>query len=333
MYTIILVFYGKVLKEQVKKGPPGDLFDNETVRKYTMQVLYKMKGLYTRIDRQVVVQSPGNSAMCGMTLQVGQQYVIMGHRSGRKKMIRSCDFVKRTSSLSFEETFFIFTNGPYSYLKNCKDGCDDISDSSKECHFSHENYGAIDCLSGSALCHKEKNVCKWYNGDKCPTITVRPIIPTTPPFRPRPVMRRLDTSTVSRVLYSVLDALCEKRNEFRQWPTYLNQTKAQFYEIAGFPYNLDAVDGTHIRMMRPHHDKASFINRKGYTSLNVQAVCGAKGNVLLISSSHLNCHIVNKSAVPRESKINFRNQSLYSLFPALPLENNSFTLPRHARPT
>ncbi|CAC5382492.1 ANKRD11_12 [Mytilus coruscus] len=186
----ISVFYGKVLKEQVKKGPPDDFFDNETVRKYTMQVLYRMKGIYTGIDRTVVVQSPGNGAMCGMTLQVGQQYVIMGHRSGRKKMIRSCDFVKRTSSLSFEETFYIFTNGPYSYLKNCKDGCDDISDSSKGCHFSHENYAAIDCLSTSAVCRKERNVCKWFNNEKCPSITVRPVFPTTPPFFPRPVMRR-----------------------------------------------------------------------------------------------------------------------------------------------
>ncbi|CAC5390557.1 unnamed protein product [Mytilus coruscus] len=113
-----------------------------------------------------------------------------GHRSRRKKMIRSCDFVKRTSSLSFEETFFIFTSGPYSYLKNCKDGCNDIGDSSKGCHFSHENYATIDCLSGSAVCRKEKNVCKWFNGEKCPSITTHPSLGTTPSFRPRPVMRR-----------------------------------------------------------------------------------------------------------------------------------------------
>ncbi|XP_071181329.1 metalloproteinase inhibitor 3-like [Mytilus edulis] len=173
------VFYGKVLKEQVKKGPPGDVYDNETVRKYTMQVLHKIKGLYTSVDRDVVVQSPGNSALCGMTLQVGQQYVIMGHRDGRKKMIRSCDFVKRTSSLSFEQMFYIFTTGPYSYLKNCKNGCNDISDSSRGCHFSHDNYFAIDCLSLSALCRKEKNVCKWYNDEHCPSITFLPNNPTT----------------------------------------------------------------------------------------------------------------------------------------------------------
>ncbi|CAG2198669.1 HARBI1 [Mytilus edulis] len=45
----------------------------------------------------------------------------------------------------------------------------------------------------------------------------------------------LDKSTVSRMVDSVLDALCDKRNEFIQWPTNLNQTKAEFYEFAGFP--------------------------------------------------------------------------------------------------
>ncbi|VDI68348.1 Hypothetical predicted protein [Mytilus galloprovincialis] len=185
------VFYGKVLKEQVKKGPPQEFFyDDQTVRKYTMQVLHTMKGLRTRVDREVVVQSPGSGSLCGMTLQVGEQYVIMGHRDGKKKMIRSCNFVRKASSLSFEETFYLFTKGPYSYLKNCKNGCDDISDSSRGCHLSHDNYGALQCLSDSALCRKEKGVCKWYNSEKCPTITVKPIIPTTPPFRPRPVMRR-----------------------------------------------------------------------------------------------------------------------------------------------
>lgn len=43
MFTLLSVFYGKVLKEQVKKGQPGDIYDNETVRKYTMQVLHKIK--------------------------------------------------------------------------------------------------------------------------------------------------------------------------------------------------------------------------------------------------------------------------------------------------
>ncbi|XP_063399771.1 putative nuclease HARBI1 [Mytilus trossulus] len=99
----------------------------------------------------------------------------------------------------------------------------------------------------------------------------------------------LDKSTVSRVVDSVLDALCEKRNEFIQWPTNLNQTKAEFYEFAGFPDILGAIDGTYIRIKRPHHDEPSFINRKGYPSLNVQAVCDAKGRFTNINANWPGC--------------------------------------------
>lgn len=78
---------------------------------------------------------------------------------------------------------------------------------------------------------------------------------------------------------SVLDALCSKRNEFIQWPANVNATKADFFDIAGFPNVLGAVDGTHIRIKRPHTDEASYVNRKRFHSLNVQAVCDAKGNI------------------------------------------------------
>ncbi|XP_063400222.1 putative nuclease HARBI1 [Mytilus trossulus] len=111
----------------------------------------------------------------------------------------------------------------------------------------------------------------------------------------------LDKSTVSRVVDSVLDALCEKRNEFIQWPTNLNQTKAEFYEFAGFPNILGAIDGTHIRIKRPHHDEPSFINRKGYPSLNVQAVCDAKGRFTNINANWPGCchdsHVFRTSQV------------------------------------
>lgn len=42
MNTFISVFYGKVLREQVKEAP-DDPYENEIVRKYTMQILHTMK--------------------------------------------------------------------------------------------------------------------------------------------------------------------------------------------------------------------------------------------------------------------------------------------------
>ncbi|XP_031358099.1 putative nuclease HARBI1 [Photinus pyralis] len=50
-----------------------------------------------------------------------------------------------------------------------------------------------------------------------------------------------------------------------------------FYQIAGFPGVLGAIDCTHIKIQSPGGEYAErFRNRKGYFSVNVQAVCNAK---------------------------------------------------------
>ncbi|XP_050550858.1 putative nuclease HARBI1 [Spodoptera frugiperda] len=53
-------------------------------------------------------------------------------------------------------------------------------------------------------------------------------------------------------------------------------TEHEFYNIARFPRVLGAIDGTHIRIQSPCSQVGEeFRNRKGYFSLNVQAVCNA----------------------------------------------------------
>ena len=46
-----------------------------------------------------------------------------------------------------------------------------------------------------------------------------------------------------------------------------------FHETYGFPQCLKAIDGTHIEITQPVEHYCDYINRKGYTSINVQAVC------------------------------------------------------------
>ena len=78
--------------------------------------------------------------------------------------------------------------------------------------------------------------------------------------------------TLTRV---VTDDLAYTGPEFIKFPTDVNAIrKNNFFEIAGFPGVVGCLDCTHVRMLSPKGlDKAQFYCRKGYPSLNVQAVC------------------------------------------------------------
>jgi len=60
-----------------------------------------------------------------------------------------------------------------------------------------------------------------------------------------------------------------------KWPTLRESNKiaADFEEKYGFPGVIGCVDGTHIGIRAPANDRDSYINRKGYPSVNVLAVC------------------------------------------------------------
>ena len=92
----------------------------------------------------------------------------------------------------------------------------------------------------------------------------------------------LHKGTVSRIVSDVLTSLCNKRDQFIKWPRNVDETRGDFYRLSGFPNVLGAIDGTHVRIQAPSEDEASFVNRKGVHSVNVQAVCDAKGKTFLI---------------------------------------------------
>ena len=59
-------------------------------------------------------------------------------------------------------------------------------------------------------------------------------------------------------------------------PVKVEHSTALFLETHGIPQCLSAIDGTHIEVIKPRHHYTDYINRKGYTSINVQAACDYK---------------------------------------------------------
>lgn len=90
-----------------------------------------------------------------------------------------------------------------------------------------------------------------------------------------------DKSTVSRVVRRVTLALASKVNDFVKFPTTPNERdeiKHGLFRVGGFPSAIGCIDGTHVRIKAPSQNEPDFINRKGFHSVNVQAICNHEGN-------------------------------------------------------
>ena len=54
------------------------------------------------------------------------------------------------------------------------------------------------------------------------------------------------------------------------------EIKQGFFEKGGFPGVIGCIDGTHVRIQGPSAHESDFVNRKGFHSINVQAICDHK---------------------------------------------------------
>ena len=89
----------------------------------------------------------------------------------------------------------------------------------------------------------------------------------------------LPKSSVSRVVKDVSLALAQKQKKFILWPSpaELQVVKRGFYDKGGFPGVIGCVDGTHVRIQAPSTNENDFVNRKGFHSINLQAVRNHNG--------------------------------------------------------
>ena len=87
-------------------------------------------------------------------------------------------------------------------------------------------------------------------------------------------------TTVTKVLNDFVNALFKIAGLFIRMPATKEeqrQTMGEFYDIAGFPGVLGCIDCTHIPIKAPSapEQEYAYVNRKGFHSVNVQAICNA----------------------------------------------------------
>lgn len=80
-------------------------------------------------------------------------------------------------------------------------------------------------------------------------------------------------ATVSNCVREVAAFLYAKQRDYIIFPTTYQQrveVARGFYDRFGEkPYCMGCVDGTHVPILRPHGNEYTYVNRKGYPSLNV----------------------------------------------------------------
>lgn len=93
-------------------------------------------------------------------------------------------------------------------------------------------------------------------------------------------------STVCRIIKKVTRQISAiLKPQYIRFPDHreVNKVKLDFFEIRGFPGVIGCIDCTHVRIQNPGGpDAERFRNRKGFFSINVQAVCNAQLKIVNI---------------------------------------------------
>ena len=85
--------------------------------------------------------------------------------------------------------------------------------------------------------------------------------------------------SVSRCVHAVSKLLTHKASGYISFPTddaAQRNNMDEFYRIANFPNVLGCIDGTQIQILSPVLNENIYVCRKGFHSLNVQAICNAQ---------------------------------------------------------
>ena len=78
---------------------------------------------------------------------------------------------------------------------------------------------------------------------------------------------------IRKVTKIIVKHLGPELNKLPKTVTEVEVLTENFLNAHGFPQCLGAIDGTHIRIKQPRENYTDYINRKGFHSINVQALC------------------------------------------------------------
>uniref|UniRef100_A0A8C5PYP9 Putative nuclease HARBI1 n=1 Tax=Leptobrachium leishanense TaxID=445787 RepID=A0A8C5PYP9_9ANUR len=99
----------------------------------------------------------------------------------------------------------------------------------------------------------------------------------------------ISQASFSRCLTQVVRALTSWAKEFIHLPTdraSWRKLKLDFFQVAGFPKVLGAIDCTHVALRQPTNCEELYRNRKQFHSLNVQVVCDADQRIMSVRAGN-----------------------------------------------
>ena len=131
--------------------------------------------------------------------------------------------------------------------------------------------------------------------------------------------------------FQVCRALHSIKGNYIKWPTSDECTTnaVAVEQKYGMPNVIGCIDGTHIRVKAPSNDRDSYVNRKGFTSINVLAVCddnmrftyiyadraGSVHDARVLRCSSLSHELMNDTFV--NGQYHLLGDSAYPLLPTL----------------
>lgn len=77
-------------------------------------------------------------------------------------------------------------------------------------------------------------------------------------------------SSINRVIRRLTYFLSNLAPDIIKWPTNAEKLiNEEYFRTNGFPNVIGAIDGSHVKIDKPEADPDSYINRKGYYSIQV----------------------------------------------------------------